>query len=79
MTLAFFFVAAAAAPPRDPGYRVLRWSDLTQLTYMTMGAMCEIYSADLDGVKVAVKVPRSDCEEPAVAEHDLEVRWNCFM
>eukprot|EP00904_Undaria_pinnatifida_P014006 jgi/Undpi1/9736/HiC_scaffold_27.g12192.m1 len=38
-----------------------------------MGAMCEIYSADLDGVKVAVKVPRSDCEEPAVAEHDLEV------
>lgn len=36
--------------------------------------MCEIYSAELDGVKVAVKVPRKDCEEPAVAEHDLEVR-----
>lgn len=41
---------------------------------MTMGAMCEIYSAELDGVKVAVKIPRMDCEEPAVAEHDLEVR-----
>lgn len=40
---------------------------------MTMGAMCEIYSAELDGLKVAVKVPRKDCEEPAVAEHDLEV------
>lgn len=38
-----------------------------------MGAMCEIYSAELDGLKVAVKVPRRDCEEPAVAEHDLEV------
>ena len=40
---------------------------------MTMGAMCEIYSAELDGVKVAVKIPRKDCEEPAVAAHDLEV------
>lgn len=38
-----------------------------------MGAMCEIYSAELEGVKVAVKIPRRDCEEPAVAEHDLEV------
>lgn len=35
--------------------------------------MCEIYSAEVDGIKVAVKVPRKDCEEPAVAEHDLEV------
>lgn len=58
---------------RDPGYRVLQWSDLKHLTYMTAGAMCEIYSAELDGVKVAIKVPRKDCEEPAVAEHDLEV------
>lgn len=41
-----------------------------------MGAMCEIYSAELDGVKVAVKIPRKDCEEPAVAEHDLEVGWD---
>lgn len=41
-----------------------------------MGAMCEIYSAELDGVKVAVKIPRRDCEEPAVAEHDLEVGWD---
>lgn len=55
------------------GYRVLEWSELSHLTYMTMGAMCEIHSAELDGVKVAVKIPRDDCEEPAVAEHDLEV------
>lgn len=41
--------------------------------------MCEIYSAELEGVKVAVKVPRKDCEEPAVAEHDLEVGFvGCF-
>ncbi|CAM9527385.1 unnamed protein product [Ectocarpus sp. 6 AP-2014] len=57
----------------NPGYRVLQWSELSKVTYMTMGAMCEIYSAELDGVKVAVKIPRKDCEEPAVAEHDLEV------
>eukprot|EP00903_Cladosiphon_okamuranus_P020598 g18908.t1 len=62
-----------AARRRDPGYRVLQWSELSHLTYITMGAMCEIYSAELDGVKVAVKIPRKDCEEPAVAEHDLEV------
>eukprot|EP00752_Nemacystus_decipiens_P009861 g8798.t1 len=62
-----------AARQRDPGYRVLDWSELSHLTYITMGAMCEIYSAELDGVKVAVKIPRKDCEEPAVAEHDLEV------
>lgn len=67
----------AAARPRDPGYRMLQWSDLSHLTYMTAGAMCEIYSAELDGVKVAVKVPRKDCEEPAVAEHDLEVGLGC--
>lgn len=64
-----------AARQRDPGYRVLQWSELSHLTYITMGAMCEIYSAELDGVKVAVKIPRRDCEEPAVAEHDLEVGW----
>lgn len=64
-----------AARQRDPGYRVLQWSELSHLTYITMGAMCEIYSAELDGVKVAVKIPRKDCEEPAVAEHDLEVGW----
>lgn len=43
---------------------------------MTMGAMCEIYSAELEGAKVAVKIPRGDCEEPAVAEHDLEVGFS---
>jgi hypothetical protein len=38
-----------------------------------------IFTADLKDAKtgavqrVAVKVPRTDCEDPAVAEHDLEV------
>jgi hypothetical protein len=41
--------------------------------------MCMIFTADLKDAKtgvvqrVAVKVPRTDCEDPAVAEHDLEV------
>ncbi|CAM9193127.1 unnamed protein product [Choristocarpus tenellus] len=57
----------------NPGYRVLKWEELSNLTYMTKGAMCEIYSADLGGTKVAVKIPRLDCEDPDVAAHDLEV------
>lgn len=52
---------------------MVQWSELSGLAYMTMGAMCEIYSAELDGVKVVVKIPRKDCEVPSVAEHDLEV------
>lgn len=54
-------------------YSQIAWDDLKQLTYMTKGAMCEIYSAEYRGQKVAVKVPRLDCEDPSVAEHDLEV------
>lgn len=70
----FFPLVAGVVPPRDPGYRVLQWSELSHVVYLTMGAMCEIYSAEVDGVKVAVKIPRKDSEEPTVAEHDLEVR-----
>jgi hypothetical protein len=49
------------------------------MSYVTKGAMCMIFTADLKDAKtgavqrVAVKVPRTDCEDPAVAEHDLEV------
>jgi hypothetical protein len=51
----------------------IEWNELSNLSYMTEGAMCRIYSADYKGQRVAVKAPRTDCEDPEIAEHDLEV------
>ncbi|KAG5188764.1 kinase-like domain-containing protein [Tribonema minus] len=55
------------------GYTKIVWEDLKNLFYMTEGAMCRIYSAEYRGAKVVVKLPRDDCEDPEIAEHDLEV------
>eukprot|EP00612_Vaucheria_litorea_P001157 CAMPEP_0171456780 /NCGR_PEP_ID=MMETSP0945-20130129/3122_1 /TAXON_ID=109269 /ORGANISM="Vaucheria litorea, Strain CCMP2940" /LENGTH=518 /DNA_ID=CAMNT_0011982257 /DNA_START=359 /DNA_END=1915 /DNA_ORIENTATION=+ len=54
-------------------YTEIKWEELTGLQQMNQGAMCKIYSAEYNGMKVAVKVPRTDCEDPEVAVHDLEV------
>jgi hypothetical protein len=51
----------------------ISWDELNNLTYVTQGAMCEIHTAEYRGQKVVVKIPRKDCEDPQVAEHDLEV------
>lgn len=51
----------------------VQWKELSQLRYVGKGAMCRIYSANLDGRKVAVKIARDDIQNGNVAEHDLEV------
>ncbi len=64
---------AATIKEAPPPYNIIEWDELKNMTYMTQGAMCDIFTADYRGMKVVVKVPRTDCEELDVAVRDLEV------
>ncbi|CAM9242400.1 unnamed protein product [Chrysoparadoxa australica] len=64
---------------RPEPYNRILWEELYNMQYLTKGAMCEIHSAEYRGQKVAIKVPRLDCEEPKVAEHDLEVELDVLI
>ena len=66
-------VVTHACPYRYIARLQIAWEELKSLLYMTKGAMCQIFTAEYKGHKVVVKVPRIDCEDPSVAEHDLEV------
>ncbi len=54
-------------------FNVIEWDELTNMTYMKQGAMCNIFAADYGGMRVVVKVPRTDCKESDNAVNDLEV------
>eukprot|EP00611_Tribonema_gayanum_P022891 TRINITY_DN4694_c0_g1_i1.p1 TRINITY_DN4694_c0_g1~~TRINITY_DN4694_c0_g1_i1.p1 ORF type:complete len:544 (-),score=114.49 TRINITY_DN4694_c0_g1_i1:612-2243(-) len=63
----------------SPQYREVQWNELQNLRYVGRGAMCRIYSANLGGRKVAVKIARDDCKDPSAAEHDLEVEMHVLQ
>ncbi|KAG5184473.1 kinase-like domain-containing protein [Tribonema minus] len=60
---------------RERAASEVQWNELQNLRYVGRGAMCRIYSANLGGRKVAVKIARDDCKDPSAAEHDLEYRF----
>eukprot|EP00611_Tribonema_gayanum_P002028 TRINITY_DN114_c3_g1_i1.p1 TRINITY_DN114_c3_g1~~TRINITY_DN114_c3_g1_i1.p1 ORF type:complete len:420 (-),score=91.85 TRINITY_DN114_c3_g1_i1:435-1694(-) len=60
-------------------YRKVEWDDLKCLRYVTRGGMCRIYSAQWQGMKVAVKAPRDESRDCAGAERDLELELHLLQ